>query len=239
MVVGEGRDPHGAVIYSSTFCSWPLYFGVIPCFCSCTGALAAPSLHSWNVSYESVLWCSSGRGGGEEGVCHLSAPCEPKHSVWLRVVAVALDIFTPPPSLHPPPPPPAFTAKAHIGFTAFPTEGKQMRRNVNSRLLMQRCARICAPAARTEPFNPPSCQTSRTEAASFQHRRQRHKPTRPHPLLVHLAAALLSSPPHPPERREKSAYAFSVLVQGDLLFAREACESFWDVIRRGRAPSSS
>lgn len=29
----------------------------------------------------------------------------------------------------------------------FPTEGKQMRLNINSRLLMQHCAKICAPAA--------------------------------------------------------------------------------------------
>lgn len=49
---------------------------------------------------------------------------------------------------------------AHVCITApFPTEGKQMRSNVNSRLLMQHCAKMCAPAAQIEcaPLLHPFC----------------------------------------------------------------------------------
>lgn len=118
---------------------------------------------------------------------------------------------------------------AHICFTGFPAEGKQMRRNVNSRLLMQHCAKIWAPAARTElqthsPLYPARRASSRqTEelAASVQHRRQRHNPTCPHPLLVHVTAALLSP------NVERSAYALSVLVQVDLLLPRRHWSGYW------------
>lgn len=86
-------------------------------------------------------------------VCHLSAPCELRNTMlgalcWSEMrrcgsgyfqwgissstaafLSLSLSLFL---FLH--------------GFF-FPTEGKQMRLNINSRLLMQHCAKICAPAA--------------------------------------------------------------------------------------------
>lgn len=131
-------------------------------------------------------WASSGRGRGVD-VCHLSAPCELRNTMlgalcWSEMrrcgsgyfqwgissstaafLSLSLSLF-------------------FFFFTGFfPTEGKQMRLNINSRLLMQHCAKICAPAAwiertarlkrerkkrRPHPHPPPllslspSCQTS-------------------------------------------------------------------------------
>lgn len=93
-------------------------------------------------------WASSGRGRGV-CVCHLSAPFEPRNRVLgfvfgARCVAVALDIFRGTSNSN------SSSYLLH-GLFFFQTEGKQMRRNVNSRLLMQHCAKICAPAAWNGP----------------------------------------------------------------------------------------
>lgn len=102
--------------------------------------------------------------------------------------------------------------------------------------------KICAPAAqrsaRTDlsvKISPSlSLSTLARRAAFFkgdeerswqlpvQHRRQRHKPTCPHPLLVHVTAALLF-----PKHRERSAHALSVLVQVDLQSAGRHLSGYW------------
>lgn len=69
---------------------------------------------------------------------------------------------------------------AHVCITApFPTEGKQMRSNVNSRLLMQHCAKMCAPAARIECAASPSIlhggRLLARERVSVQTHRQQKK----------------------------------------------------------------
>lgn len=88
------------------------------------------------------------RCGCLSSICTVSAPrntvlvfvLERDASPWLWIFSGHLQLIT----------------AAHVSFTAFfspPTEGKQMRRNVNSRLLMQHCAKkkkICAPAAWTD-----------------------------------------------------------------------------------------
>ena len=97
-------------------------------------------------------------------------------------------------------------------------EVKQMGCNVNTRLLMQHCAKKCLRPRVLNPSSIPPPPSSipplhlhpRPLPSSFpetnprswrlpaRHRRQRHKPTCPHPLLVHATAA--SSPPERGER---------------------------------------
>jgi len=67
-------------------------------------------------------------------------------------------------------PPKHILFASRVFFSFFPTtEGKQMRCNVNSRLLMQHCAKMCAPAAwtRTERRTRPPLHPAR-RAASFR-----------------------------------------------------------------------
>lgn len=75
---------------------------------------------------------------------------------------------------------------AHVCITApFPTEGKQMRSNVNSRLLMQHCAKMCAPAARIEcaasPSIPHGGRLLARERVSVQTNRQQKKTKKKNP----------------------------------------------------------
>lgn len=84
-------------------------------------------------------------------------------------------------------------AAAHVCIAApFPTEGKQMRSNVNSRLLMQRCAKTCAPAARIEcaasPSIPHGGQLLARERVSVQTHRQKKRKT--HHTIVHTHSTL-------------------------------------------------
>lgn len=82
---------------------------------------------------------------------------------------------------------------------------------------------------RTEPSSSPPRETRRAAFLAdepfgqlpVQHRRQRHNPTCPHPLQVHVTAA----PVLP--NIERSAYAWSVLVQVDLLSPERHLSGYW------------
>lgn len=114
-----------------------------------------------------------------------------------------------------------FSGGSCVSSRGSPAEGKQMRRNVNTRLLTQHCAKkkMCAPAARTGGSEEPAASSFSTAD------RGQNDPARPHPLPVHVTA--------PPSlslqtQRGPAAHAFSVLLQVD----REAFECLSDVIYR-------
>lgn len=132
--------------------------------------------------------------------CHPPAPWNALLCLGVRCVAVFLAIFRAPP-----------THRGRLvsciagGFFPFffffpPTEGKQMRSNVNSRLLMQHCAKMCAPAARMECAASPSIlhggQLRTGERVSVQTEKKRErerKKTIVHThSCVHTCDAILS-----------------------------------------------
>lgn len=88
-------------------------------------------------------------------------------------------------------------AAAHVCITpSFPTEGKQMRSNVNSRLLMQHCAKMRAPAAQIECAAPPSIRHG-GELLEFLFRPEDKKGKKKNPMVhthscVHTCDATLA-----------------------------------------------
>lgn len=137
--------------------------------------------HPW----AALLWSSSEKV--EVVGAFLSSACALKRAVSAFVLesdaSPRLWLFSGAPPTH------RGSSCLHHG-SFFPTEGKQMRSNVNSRLLMNRCAKTCAPAAQLECAASPSIlrggKLLARERVSVQtHRQERKKKkknNRPHPL---------------------------------------------------------
>ena len=165
-------------------------------------------------------WASSGRGRGMD-VCHVSPPCEPPPLPSTKKTQ-CLSLSCRRGSGH---------FQGHLQLRGgscfasrdFPAEGKQMRRNVNRRLLMQHCAKKKKKKMMRPPsldglsvIKPPlhprrraACsRETEGKAASCSAPRTATQPDRSTPTSTLQCPSLSTH-----TRRSDSAHALSVLVQ--------------------------